>query len=85
MGTSQQTKALLEGPAAASPPGVESNFVDPENLSRYFVLTSVLAVAISTLATLMRMYTKIWIIQKVGWEDCTINSLSNLEKSLNGL
>lgn len=73
MATSQQTKALLEGPAAAPPPGVKSNFVNPESLSRYSVLISVMIVGISTLAILVRMYTKIWIIQKVEWEDCTIS------------
>ena len=37
------------------------------------MLTVVLAVTISTLALLMRMYTKVRIICKVGWEDCMVD------------
>ena len=54
----------------------EPNFVDPENKTNYFILTVVLTMIVSTLAFLMRVYTKACIIRKVGWEDCTPYPLS---------
>ncbi len=74
MANTQQLQALLNGPAMAPPPAVEPNFVNPKNEFVYFVLTIVLTVTISTLALLVRMYTKISIIRKVGWEDCMTDS-----------
>ena len=79
MATPQQRNDLLNGPAAAPPSGIAPNFVNPENNYVYFVLTIVLTVTISTLALLMRIYTKNFIIRKVGWEDCTTDFLSKLE------
>ena len=72
MATPQQMQALLDGPAMVPPSGIEPNFANPENKTGYFVLTVVLTVTISTLAFLMRVYTKTCLIRKVGWEDCML-------------
>ena len=77
MATLQQMQALLDGPALVPPPGIKPNFVNPENQTRYFVLTIVLTVTVSTFALLMRVYTKTCLIRKVGWEDCTLYLASN--------
>lgn len=76
MVNSQQVQMILRGPAMAPPPGIEPNFVDPQSLYQYHVLTIVLTVAISTLALVMRIYTKRCIIRKVGAEDCMSPFLS---------
>ena len=72
MATPQQMQALLDGPAMVPPSGIEPNFVNPENKTRYFVLTVVLTMVVSTSAFLMRVYTKTRLIRKVGWEDCML-------------
>lgn len=79
METSRHMQALLSGPAKAPPLGIKPNFDNPQNQSANFVLTIVLTVTISTFALLIRMYTKIRIIRKVGWEDCTTIFLSTPE------
>ena len=78
MATPQQIQALLDGPAMAPPSGIEPDFVNPENLTRYFVLTVVLTVMVSTLAFLMRVYTKTCLIRKVGWEDCMLYFITKI-------
>ncbi|KAG7001877.1 hypothetical protein G7Y79_00030g064100 [Physcia stellaris] len=65
-------QVLLDGPAMVPPSGIEPNFVNPENETRYFVLTVVLTITVSTFAFLMRVYTKTFLIRKAGWEDYTL-------------
>ena len=63
-------RALLEGPAASPPPGVVPNFDDPANLNTLVTLTITLCVTFATLAVLLRMYTKVFILRALAWEDC---------------
>lgn len=67
---SVEIQKLLNGPALAPPPGVIPNFVNPDNAFVSYVVTVVLCVSTSTLVFWMRMYTKIYILQRLGWEDC---------------
>lgn len=61
---------ILDGPALQPPPGIHPNFVNPEDLHIAIVVTLVLCVSISTLVFWMRVYTKLYIIHRTGWEDC---------------
>lgn len=63
-------EARLNGPAMAPPPGLYSNFIDPSNLDVYVIITLVFCMTFSTVAVLVRMYTKIFLIRKVLVEDC---------------
>lgn len=60
----------LDGPALHPPPGVSSNFVNPENFKAFMTVILALCISISTLVFWMRMYTKFYIFGKTGWEDC---------------
>lgn len=54
-----------------SPPaGVLPNFQDPPNLDVFVTLTIALCVAFGTLAVILRMYTKVFILRALAWEDC---------------
>ena len=57
-------------PALQPPTGVESNFVNPEN--KNYVQISVATVLFSLMVCLFanRVYTKLFIIRKVSWDDC---------------
>ena len=72
--TAEQSQAalrtLLEGPAMSPPPGVTPNFHDPPNLDAFIALTLAVCVTFSTLAVLLRMYTKVFILRALAWEDC---------------
>lgn len=56
-------------PALSPPPGVESNFVNPED--RAYILNSVATVLFCLMVCFFvnRVYTKLFIIRKLGWDD----------------
>lgn len=60
----------LDSAALPPPPGIHSNFVNPENIQVVIITILALCVSISTLVFGMRMYTKVFIFHKTGWEDC---------------
>lgn len=69
-------RTLLERPAMSPPAGVMPNLHNPVNLDVYVVVTITLCVAFATVAVLLRMYTKIFILRVLAWEDCEFYSLS---------
>ena len=75
--TQAALRTLLEGPAMSPPVGVVPNFEDPANLDVYVTLTITLCVAFSTVAVVLRMYTKVFILRVLAWEDCGFYFLSH--------
>ena len=57
-------------PALQPPPGVLPNFNDPYNTDSTINGTLGICIAISSIFVLLRLYTKLYIIRKYGWEDC---------------
>lgn len=57
-------------PALQPPAGVESNFINPED--RGYIQNTVSTVLFSFMVILFanRVYTKLSVIRKVGWDDC---------------
>ena len=54
-----------------SPPaGVTPDFGHAPNLDIYVTTTITLCVIFATLAVLLRMYTKMFILRVLAWEDC---------------
>ena len=70
MATKAESQMKLDSPAMAPPPGVLPNFVNPQNLRAVIIAIVALCGSISTLVFWMRMYTKLFIFRKTGWEDC---------------
>ena len=69
--TPEQIKAaLLNGPAARPPPGVETNFVDPTNLDTAVITVLSICLTITSFAVLIRWYTKFSVMKSVAYEDC---------------
>ena len=66
----EQLQTLLNRPAGTSPTGVVPNFQNPPNLKAFLPLTLALAMSFGTLAVCIRMYTKLFIIRSVAYEDC---------------
>lgn len=69
-------RTLLEGPAMSPPAGVVPNFHNPANLDVFVTLTITLCVTFGTLAVLLRMYTKMFIIRALALEDCKFSIFS---------
>lgn len=56
-------------PALELPPGIQPNFVNPENRGFVFVSVGTILFSLMALFYLVRIYTKILIIRKAGWDD----------------
>ena len=65
-----ELRTLLEGPAMSPPAGVIPDFDHAPNLDIYVKTTITLCVIFATLAVLLRMYTKVFILRALAWEDC---------------
>ena len=57
-------------PAQSPPPGVESNFIDPVTCAPDLVATSVLCLSLMVVCVAIRFYTKLYIKNVWGWDDC---------------
>jgi hypothetical protein len=68
---------LMEGPAAKPPPGVVPNFDNPPNSNQKIRILCILASVIGTLFVIMRLYTRLVLLRKIMFEDCTFTSLSH--------
>lgn len=69
-------EALLNGPAAPPPAGLTSDFTDPANLHLVGTVVLIICLTLSTLAVLMRMYTKLFVVRSLAPEDCKCPSLT---------
>ena len=65
-----ELRTLLEGPAMSPPAGVIPDFDHAPNLDIYVIVTITLCTIFATLAVLLRMYTKVFILRVLAWEDC---------------
>lgn len=70
--TSEKLQALLNGPASTPPAGVVPNSHNPPNLYAFLIVTLTLALTFGTLAILTRMYTKLFIIRSIAYEDYAV-------------
>lgn len=75
--TPESVQLLLNGPAGTPPAGVTPNFDNPPNLNNTFLVgTLVLCLSFATVAVLIRLYTKLFLIRSVAYEDCKTYSSS---------
>jgi len=74
MATSAGIELLLNGPALAAPPGTSNpyQFDNPPSLSTTCYIVMGVCVFVASLAVVMRMYTKLFVIGKVELEDCEL-------------
>lgn len=64
--------ALLdESPALQPPLGVTPNFIDPEDMHNMIIATLAVTLGAATLFTVIRMYTKAFILKSIAPEDCS--------------
>ncbi|KAF2113820.1 hypothetical protein BDV96DRAFT_578384 [Lophiotrema nucula] len=55
--------------AMPPPPGVEPNFEDPDNRMRENITLHAIFLTLTTCCVLMRIYTRHFVIRKLGWDD----------------
>ncbi|KAF2228421.1 hypothetical protein EV356DRAFT_581600 [Viridothelium virens] len=59
-----------EIPGLLNPSGAPPNFAHPSSESGAFFGVCIFYLMLTTITTLLRMYTRIWIVKSVGWPDC---------------
>ena len=75
--------ALLDQGLALQPPlGVTPNFIDPENMQSIIIATLAVTLGAATLFTVIRMYTKAFILNTIALEDCSSPLLREVTKIL---
>lgn len=57
-------------PAYPPPPGVISNFKNPVSLAKPLVIVNVMFLSLMMIFVGIRIYTKGYIVRKLGWDDC---------------
>ena len=62
----------VTAPALPPPLGICSNFENPESQSYVTVVPCAVIVGIMIILVFTRMYTKVYILNSVGWDDCTL-------------
>ena len=65
----------LNCPGLPPPEGVIPNFVDPPTLEHVQIAATVVCLTLAVFTTVLRMYTKVFIIKAIGWEDCKCGSV----------
>jgi hypothetical protein len=63
-------KWIWDQPTIPAPPGVTPNLVNPYTMHPYNVLTQSVCLTIATLLVWIRIYTKKFVLDGLGWEDC---------------
>ena len=68
----RQIEAILNGPAYTPPAGVQPNFDNPANLNTIVIIVKTLALTFTTLAVLIRIYTRHHLCHSMGYDDCIL-------------
>ena len=64
-------------PAGPPPPGVHSNFIDPENRAPNLIACNVILLVVSTLVVGARLISRTLLTDwRLGWDDCTFYPFS---------
>ena len=56
--------------AGKPPPGLHSNFVNPDSLRTPEIAVNAVFVSLATLAVVVRIYAKAVVTRATGWDDC---------------
>ena len=61
---------LNQIPGLQPPPGVVPNFINPESYQSTIIATLTVCLATATLFTILRLYSKVFVIKSIALEDC---------------
>ena len=62
-------------PLQPPPPGQSSNFIDPKSRGPAVVAVCCTFISLMWLFFLLRLYSKTWVIRKVGWDDGMVSPI----------
>lgn len=62
-------EALSHIPAGVPPPGVISNFENPQSEAKLIIIISTICLCFMIPIARIRVYSRIWITRSFGWDD----------------
>ena len=65
-------EAILNGPALTPPAGVQPNFDNPANLDTIIIMIETIVLTLTSLAVLIRIYTRHHLSHPMGYDDCIL-------------
>lgn len=68
--TPDQVEQLLNGPAAAPPPNTVPNLENPHNENRLAIAVIATCLALATVFSVLRVFSRVFCVRKVRLEDC---------------
>ena len=68
MSTSPSVFDLI--PVSQPPPGVESNFVNPEDEGYVMIAAGSVFIGLMLIFCMIRLYSKAFIVRRASWDDC---------------
>lgn len=69
-------------PGIPPPPGVTSNFVNPESCAHIPRIVIAISIPIMTICVLMRLYTRLFVTRTFGIDDCKCQPCDRLKPYL---
>ena len=57
-------------PGLPPPLGIVPDFVNPDSIARAITAVNIFFVVLTSLTTLIRTYTKLFLVKSFGWSDC---------------
>lgn len=57
-------------PSLPPPPGVTSNFKNPESKGYESIITTTICLSLMTPVFVLRLYSKAFVTRSLGWDDC---------------
>ena len=75
----------VQAPVASSeigglppPAGIIPNFTDPYSISKAMLAANIVFLTMTTVTTSIRCYTKLFVMRKLGWDDCQLKYINLL-------
>lgn len=78
MNTSSLDAQPMVPPGLPPPPGTMPNFINPHSISGAIGAVNILFLVLTSVTTLIRTYTKIFLVKSFGWSDCECAETSSI-------
>lgn len=56
-------------PLMPPPPGLQSNFVNPDDQGVIYIVVGSIGMAFAMIFVSLRFYAKTWVLRSIGWDD----------------
>lgn len=72
---SEPLKALMDSPALSPPRGFMPRFSNSHSIPLIELLVGIIFSSLCTASVAIRLYTRLQVVKKLGWDDCKLSQL----------